>query len=148
MSTVFRLAVMGDLPELLRLEEQCFSTDRLSRRSFRWMIEGANGRLLVARCGEELAGYAVVLFHRSSSVARLYSLAIADRARGKGLGRGLLERVEACARERKCADLRLEVRVDNPVAIALYERNGYRPFGLIPAFYQDNVDALRMNKTL
>nr|WP_318011762.1 GNAT family N-acetyltransferase [Pseudomonas sp. REP124] len=148
MSTLFRLALLEDLPELLRLEEQCFSTDRLSRSSFRWMIEGANGRLLVAQYGEELAGYAVVLFHRSRSVARLYSIAIGERARGKGLGRGLLERVEACARERKCTGLRLEVRVDNPAAIALYERHGYRKFGSIPAFYQDNIDALRMNKSL
>ncbi len=148
MNTLFRLAVMEDLPDLMQLEEQAFSSDRLSRRSFRWMIAGAHGQLWVGRCGEALLGYAVVLFHRGSSLARIYSIAIATQARGNGLGRHLLDRVEASSVERECTCLRLEVRVDNPVAIALYERNGYRPFALIPGYYQDHVDALRMEKCL
>lgn len=146
MNPVFRLAVIEDLPALLALEQQCFTTDRLSRRSFRWMISRAHGQLLVAQRGERLVGYALVLFHRGTSRARLYSIAIAVDARGSGLGKQLLERAEACALEHDCACLRLEVRIDNPMAIALYERNGYRRFGLIQDYYQDHADALRLEK--
>ncbi|MBN3862474.1 ribosomal protein S18-alanine N-acetyltransferase [Pseudomonas frederiksbergensis] len=146
MNPVFRLAIVEDLPALLALEQQCFTTDRLNRRSFRWMINRAHGQLLVVQCGEQLVGYALVLFHRRTSRARLYSIAIAVDARGSGLGQQLLKRVEACALEHGCAYLRLEVRIDNPMAIALYERNGYRRFALFHDYYQDHTDALRLEK--
>lgn len=148
MNTVFRLAVVEDLPELLALEQQCFTTDRLTSRSFQWMINRAHGQLWVADRHGQLLGYAVVLFHRGTSLARLYSLAIAEQARGSGLGKQLLERIEACALAHDCAYLRLEVRIDNPAAIALYERNGYRRFALIHDYYQDHADALRLEKRI
>jgi ribosomal-protein-alanine acetyltransferase len=148
MNLIFRLAVTEDLPALLQLEEQCFTTDRLNSRSFQWMINRAHGQLLVAQRGENLVGYAVVLFHRGTSLARLYSIAIAVQARGSGLGKQLLERIEACALEHDCAYLRLEVRIDNPAAITLYERNGYRRFALIHDYYQDHADALRLEKRI
>ena len=131
MSAVFRLAVVEDLPALLALEMQCFTTDRLTARSFQWMITRAHGQLLVAEREGQLLGYALVLFHRGTSLARLYSIAIASEARGGGWGKQLLQRIEAIALEHDCAYLRLEVRIDNPAAIALYERNGYRRFALI-----------------
>ncbi|MFJ2709524.1 ribosomal protein S18-alanine N-acetyltransferase [Pseudomonas sp. NPDC087346] len=148
MSAVFRLAVVEDLPALLALEMQCFTTDRLTSRSFQWMITRAHAQLLVAERHDQLLGYALVLFHRGTSLARLYSIAIASDARGTGLGKQLLQRIEACALEHDCAYLRLEVRTDNPAAIALYERNGYRRFALIHDYYEDHADALRLEKRI
>lgn len=148
MNAVFRLAVVDDLPALLTLEMHCFTTDRLTRRSFQWMITRAHGQLWVAEREGQLAGYALVLFHRGTSLARLYSIAIAPEARGGGLGKQLLQRIEACALEHDCAYLRLEVRTDNPAAIALYERNGYRRFALIHDYYEDHADALRLEKRI
>ncbi|WP_085586933.1 MULTISPECIES: peptidase C39 family protein [unclassified Pseudomonas] len=148
MNPVFRLATTEDLPALMALETQCFTTDRLTARSFQWMITRAHGQLWVATHAGQLAGYALVLFHRGTSLARLYSIAIAATARGVGLGRQLLQRIEACALEHDCAYLRLEVRTDNPAAIALYERNGYRRFALIHDYYEDHADALRLEKRI
>lgn len=59
-------------------------------------------------------GYCLVLFHRGTSLARLYSIAIATHSRGLGLGKQLLDQAEHCARAHDCAYLRLEVRPDNP----------------------------------
>ncbi|WP_445178481.1 GNAT family N-acetyltransferase/peptidase C39 family protein [Pseudomonas sp. McL0111] len=148
MSAVFRLAVVEDLPALLALEMQCFTTDRLTSRSFQWMITRAHAQLLVAERHDQLLGYALVLFHRGTSLARLYSIATASDARGTGLGKQLLQRIESCALEHDCAYLRLEVRTDNPAAIALYERNGYRRFALIHDYYEDHADALRLEKRI
>ena len=145
MDLVFRTATLEDLPALVALEEQCFTSDRLTPRSFQWMISRAHGQLLVAEQQAQVLGYALVLFHRGTSLARLYSLAIAESARGLGLGKRLLQRMEACALAHDCAYLRLEVRTDNPAAIALYERNGYRRFALVPDYYQDHADALRLD---
>lgn len=148
MNPVFRLALLDDVKALLALEQQCFTTDRLNSRNFQWMINRANGQLIVAECDGQLLGYAVVLFHRGTSLARLYSIAIAAQARGIGLGKQLLERIEASALEHDCAYVRLEVRTDNPAAIALYERHGYRRFALIHDYYQDHTDALRLEKRI
>ncbi|SEI20894.1 peptidase C39 family protein [Pseudomonas asplenii] len=149
MDLVFRPATTDDLPALLQLEAHCFTSDRLTARSFHWMINRANARLIVTQQADgQLAGYALLLFHRGTSLARLYSIAIAPHARGIGLGRQLLQRSEACALEHDCAYLRLEVRTDNNAAIALYEHNGYRRFGLINDYYEDHADALRLEKRI
>lgn len=148
MNFVFRLATPADLVALLELEAQCFTANRLNSRNFQWMIQRAHGQLMVAEHGDQLLGYALVLFHRGTSLARLYSIAIAVQARGMGLGKQLLDRIEACALAHDCAYLRLEVRTDNPTAIALYERNGYRRFALIHDYYEDHADALRLEKRI
>ncbi|MBJ2180824.1 GNAT family N-acetyltransferase/peptidase C39 family protein [Pseudomonas veronii] len=148
MALFFRVASPSDVPTLVALEQHCFTTDRLSPRSFHWMISRAHGELLVAEQDGQLLGYALVLFHRGTSLARLYSIAIAEHARGLGLGKRLLSRIEACAVEHDCAYLRLEVRSDNPGALALYERNGYRRFALINDYYEDHAPALRLEKRI
>ena len=148
MTLFFRVALPGDVPALVALEQQCFTSDRLSSRSFHWMISRAHGQLLVAEQDGQLLGYALVLFRRGSAFARLYSIAIAAHARGLGLGRQLLSHVEACGVTHGCAHLRLEVRTDNPGALALYERNGYRRFAQVNDYYADHTPALRLEKTL
>ncbi|NWE89924.1 GNAT family N-acetyltransferase [Pseudomonas reactans] len=148
MALCFRVATLLDVPELLALEQHCFTTDRLSRRSFRWMISRAHGELLVAENAGQLLGYALVLFRRGTSLARLYSIAIAEPARGMGLGRQLLSRVEASVVAQGCNRLRLEVRTDNPGALALYEHNGYRRFALINDYYEDHTAAVRLEKPI
>ena len=148
MALFSRVALPGDIPALVALEHQCFSSDRLSSRSFHWMISRAHGQLRVAEQDGQLLGYALVLFRRGSRLARLYSIAIAARARGLGLGRQLLSHVEACAVAHGCTNLRLEVRTDNPGALALYERNGYRRFAQVNDYYADHTPALRLEKTL
>ncbi|MCK9796630.1 GNAT family N-acetyltransferase/peptidase C39 family protein [Pseudomonas sp. MAFF 302030] len=148
MDLVFRTATPDDLPALVALEQQCFTTDRLTPRSFQWMISRAHGRLILVQRQQQVLGYALVLFHRGTSLARLYSIAIAVEARGLGLGQRLLEQIEHCALEHDCAYLRLEVRSDNPAAIHLYERNGYRRFARIHDYYEDHAEALRLEKRI
>ena len=148
MSLLYHLATQADLPALLALEEGTFDGDRLSARSFRHLIAAPSAELLVAQEGGELLGYALLLFRRGATVARLYSLAISPQARGRGLGSGLLEQVERSATGRGCKALRLEVRVDNGIAIGLYERHDYRRFGRTAGFYEDGADAWRYEKPL
>ena len=148
MALSFRIATPGDVPELVALEQHCFTTDRLSLRSFQWMVSRAHAQLLVAENAGRLLGYALVLFHRGTSLARLYSIAIAEHARGLGLGKQLLKRIEMIAVEHDCDCVRLEVRTDNPGALALYEHNGYRSFARVNDYYADHTAALRLEKTL
>ena len=143
-----RPAVLGDLDALVELEARCFITDRISRRSFRHLLTRGHARILVAEADGGLAGYVGVLFSRGTSMARIYSLAVAPRRRGRGLGRALVAAAEAAAREHNCGEVRLEVRADNAGAIGLYESAGYRRFGMLADYYEDHADAIRLRKSL
>lgn len=87
MALCFRVATLLDVPGLVALEQHCFTTDRLSQRSFQWMVSRAHGQLLVADNDGQLLGYALVLLRRGTSLARLYSIAVTEPARGTGLGK-------------------------------------------------------------
>lgn len=148
MNFIFRTATSQDLPALLSLEEQCFTLDRMTLRSFQWMLSRANASLIVAEAQDQLMGYALLLFHRGTSLARLYSIAISPLSRGQGLGMRLLQQAEDNARAHDCAYVRLEVRADNTVAIRLYEKTGYRPFAVVSDYYEDHSEALRFEKRI
>lgn len=143
-----RPARIDDLDALVELEKRCFDSDRLSRRSFRHWLRQDDPGLIVAEDQSGLAGYALVILHRGTRLARLYSIAIDPDRRGQGLGERLMGAAEAYAHEHKRLYLRLEVRRDNRAAIRLYERLGYRLFGEHPDYYEDHEDALRFQKRL
>ncbi len=143
-----RDATPDDLERLVALEQRCFELDRISRRNFRHLLTKAHAVTLVAEREGALLGYGMVLLHRTTAAARLYSFAVDPAARRQGLGRRLLQAVEARARDAGAAELRLEVRPDNHGAIASYQVAGYRSFGTYTDFYEDHTDALRMEKRL
>lgn len=146
--TRIRPAAVEDLDTLVAIENACFDTDRVSRRSFRNFIRQVHSTLLVAETGGTVTGYILVLFRRGTALARLYSIALLPAARGTGAGRALLETCEEISRAHGCLSLRLEVRPDNAYAIGLYERLGYRQFGKYLDYYEDHSDALRYEKRL
>lgn len=149
-------AGVEDLDGLVGIENRAFVHDRFSRRSFRYLLSKANAATLVARddsdsendTGTGLVGYAIVLFNRGTSLARLYSIAVAPEAQKRGVGRALLAAAEAAARARAHAWMRLEVRADALAVQAFYRSHGYRTFGLHPHYYEDDVAAIRMEKSL
>jgi len=148
-----RPAVLDDLERLVAVEAACFDGDRISRRSFRHLLTKGHQatRVLYEPGGEQgggLIGYAMVLFHQGTSLARLYSLAVLPERRGLGYARALLAAAEQAAAEGDAAYLRLEVHAENDSAIALYRQAGYKPFGRIPHYYEDGGDALRLDKAL
>jgi len=147
-----RHALLSDIPALMNLENNSFTGDKLSRRQFRWMLKQGHCSLLIAFVTEDdvqaAAGYILTLFHRGTSLARIYSVAVDPAFRGQKVGQTLLQAAEQAAIEHECMALRLEVRPDNPAAISLYERNGYRQFGHYEDYYEDHARALRFQKRI
>lgn len=144
-----REGALSDIASLVRLEEASFETDRLSRRQFRYMLTRARARILLAEDTQGgLLGYVLVLFSRGTSVARLYSIAVAQAARGQGVARALVAAAEAAAWEQDRAYMRLEIRRDNLASQTLFEGTGYRRFGVLSDYYEDHMEALRYEKTL
>ena len=106
MSPCIRPASPIDLPALVELERHCFSSDRISQRSFKAFIRHGAHQLLVCREADTLLGYALLLFRRGTLLSRLYSLAVAPDQRGKGVAMLLLDAAEQLARDRQSVFLR------------------------------------------
>ena len=144
-----RQATAKDLDALLDLEQGAFESDRLTRRQLRYLLTRARATTLLAETSSgRILGYVLVLFSRASAHARIYSIAVADDARGYGLGRKLLGSAEQASEDNDCVSIRLEVRRDNTAAIALYRACGYRQFDVVSDYYHDHEEALRFEKPL
>lgn len=141
-------ASLADLDALLALEKSSFKDDRISGRQWRRHIAGTAATVLVSGRPGAADAAAVVFYRAGARSARLYSLAVAARMRGAGLGGALLAAAETDARAHGCDRMRLEVRTDNASAVALYERRGYVRVARVPRFYEDGSDAWRYVKTL
>ncbi len=143
-----RRAGPADLPALLALEHHAFASDRMSPRQFRYHLRHPRNRLLVAEAEGLLLGAALLMLRRGARSARLYSIAVAESARGRGIGRRLLSRCEQEARAAGAERMVLEVRSDNEAALALYRKMGYQPFAHRRHYYEDGADAIRLRKAL
>jgi ribosomal-protein-alanine N-acetyltransferase len=109
-------------------------------------IRDAETAVIVARDGRRLAGFAIMQF--ADVHAHLNLLAVAPAYRGRGLGRKLVDWLEACARTAGVFDVRLELRANNDRARAFYERLGFTETGRVPAYYAGREDARRMRHDL
>jgi len=104
----------------------------LRRRDYeRWLSE-PGAFLLVAREDGRTAGYALVRLEEAgptwsepARVAVVQDIAVAESARGGGIGRALLDRVGG---ESGCDVVQLAVLCANVSAKAFYERLGFEPF--------------------
>ncbi|MCB1887273.1 MAG: peptidase C39 family protein [Rhodocyclaceae bacterium] len=145
---MLRKAELADVDALVRLEDHSFLTDRLSRRSFRYMLTRANASVLVDAEAGCLRGYVLLLYSNGCSMARLYSIAVDPACKGQGVGGGLIAAAEAEAVGHDCVSMRLEIRKDNAASLALFHRHGYQPFKEVLGYYEDHMDALRFEKSL
>jgi len=137
-----------DLEALVELEDNSFSGDRLSRRRFQHWIKASNRVFLVVEKNQKVLAYGLVLLHKGTRLARLYSIAVSSLARGQGIGKKLLLALEQAAMEKGRLAMRLEVASSNESAIKLYQGMAYRSFGEYPDYYKDHGDALRMQKRI
>lgn len=100
----------------------------------------------VARLGGEAAGCGGVQIY-GAEYGELKRMYVRPRFRGRGLGRQILERLAAHARDNGIRLLRLETGIHQAEAIGLYEAFGFRrraPFGA----YREDPLSLFYEKSL
>ena len=151
-AVILRNAMPADIDGLCALETNNFTSDRISRASFLRFLRGSSARLLVADAGDSdhpnVVGYGLLLLRKNTVTARIYSLAISNEWRGIGLGTQLLAGLENFAIDAGCHRIRLEVRIENDTARALYERHGYQKVSDLPGYYEDGGDGIRLQHDL
>ena len=80
-----------------------------------------------------LAGYYLLMY--AVDEAHLLDVAVAGARQRQGLGRHLLDRIAARAREQGMASILLEVRPSNERALDVYRRHGYAEIGRRKGYY-------------
>ncbi|MCX8173826.1 MAG: GNAT family N-acetyltransferase [Thermoplasmata archaeon] len=144
-----RMAKKEDISGILAVERESFEEYlRYSPAEMRYLLFEANSEGWVAEMDGKIAGYYILLFRKNARVARLYSIAVAEEWRGKGIGRALLQHAEKRAIERGCSAMHLEVKTTNCSAIDLYTKNGYSQVEILPDYYKKGVHGIRMEKRL
>ena len=101
---------------------------------------------LVARAEGRAVGCGAVV-RSADGWAEIKRMFVSPAARGRRVGRKLLEKLEAVAREKGTTVLRLETGISQPEALALYRSAGFReiePFG----DYRPDPLSLFMEKTI
>jgi ribosomal-protein-alanine N-acetyltransferase len=135
-----------DIEALVRLDAELFADDAWPAATW-WaeLAERPRRDYLVAEVGGAVAGYGGV--DHGGEVADIMSVAVAPDSQGRGLGRVLLDELEARAAAAGALGILLEVRADTVAARALYSRGGYDEIHVRPKYYQPgDVDAIIMRK--
>jgi [ribosomal protein S18]-alanine N-acetyltransferase len=126
---------------VLALERELFGSSAWTPETF-W-AELAHPRTrwyVVAQEGERLVGYAGLMV--PGPEADVQTVAVSPSVQGRGVGGMLLDALIRQARDRGATTLLLEVRADNPAAIALYRGRGFERIAIRRRYYQpEDVDA-------
>lgn len=123
-----------DLP--LVADDEAWRARRATYRA--WFAEG-RALLFVARAGETPVGYALVVWHEGSDdtfplaprYAELFTLSVAEGARGAGVGGHLLDAVDEALAGEGDPPLAIAVMASNTDALRFYARRGVLPGELL-----------------
>jgi ribosomal-protein-alanine acetyltransferase len=135
----------SEIPEVAALSERCFPHGSWGEAELAADLTRAFAEVWVAREeeGGPIVGYAIVWFPGDDG--DVLTIGTEPRMRRRGIGRALLERLQASARERAVRTLTLEVRPSNEPAVALYEEAGFVEQAVRKRYYSDGEDALFMS---
>lgn len=130
--------------QIAQLEAQCFS-DPWSEKSIASELENPLSLWLVAEENGQVFGY--VGSQTVLDESDMMNVAVDPRFRRQGIARALIETLIAELSKMGSRCLRLEVRVSNENARALYARMGFQQLGLRKNYYHNpKEDALILGK--
>ena len=137
-----RLLRVADLPRVMEIEIASFSTP-WRENTFRGLMRRTDTDLFVAEEDGEVLGYAACWTVVDQS--ELGNVAVAVDARGRGVGRALVDAVVVRVRDRGARELFLEVRESNLGAQKVYRERGFEEVGRRRSYYSSPTeDALVM----
>jgi ribosomal-protein-alanine N-acetyltransferase len=132
------------IEDVLAIEEDLFGEEKWTAGMF-WS-ELANGHRYFAALSDGLVGYAGLAISPPGE-AWVNNIAVRRDRQHRGIGRALLDRLLAVAREHGVRYTFLEVAKDNVPAQRLYDAYGFDVIGVRRGYYQpSNTDALVMRR--
>ncbi|SDS30364.1 ribosomal-protein-alanine N-acetyltransferase [Brevibacterium siliguriense] len=101
-----------------------------------WSVKAQNGTVMLAArtaSAGDLAGW--IVMSGAGAEADVMTIATTEAARGKGIGRDLLQAGIDWAKDRGCEVVHLEVDERNAAALGMYSSFGFEEWGRRPDYY-------------
>jgi len=125
-----------NIDEVIKVENLSFSIP-WSKNAFIQEITGNKfARYICAKINGKVVGYAGMW--KICDEGHITNVAVHPEFRGNGLGNALVEHLINMAKREGIASMTLEVRQSNVVAQKLYEKYGFRAYGVRKSYYADN----------
>ena len=132
------------LAQVHRIESDVFVDDPWTPEQF-WSELAQDTRSYVVVCdGADVVGYAGLFVLPPD--ADVQTVAVAASHQGRGLARGMLDRLISEAEEMGVTHTLLEVRDGNGAALRLYSTMGFEQISRRPRYYPDGADALILRR--
>jgi ribosomal-protein-alanine N-acetyltransferase len=136
----------SDLTGICEIENSSF-TEPYPRFLLRRLLRDHSGRFFVAQTTEgKLVGYCVASTNQGS--AHLISIAVSPDQRRIKIAVGLMETLMEHLMDQGIEEIWLELKLGNKEALGLYTKLGFRKVSVVPNYYSDRSDALRMRRIL
>lgn len=116
--------------QMAAIHRDCFTTPRP------WSASEIASLLDSPHCFACFARDGFLLGRAVAGEAELLTIAVSPAVQGRGIGAGLIDLFFDAARDRQTAQAFLEVAANNPAAIHLYLKKGFRQAGKRPAYYR------------
>ena len=143
---IIRKAGLQDLNDIVRIERLCFPEETaFPAGMFAYLIRHAQA-LVALDIDGRMMGF--IVGYASGRTGVIYTLDVDPEFRRKGVGTRLLNDLEEQFRSKGAAACRLEAAVENPAALGLYRKQGYRDNALIKNYYGRGKNAFRLRKRL
>ena len=133
------------IPQIERLEEQCFSMPWTAELLMSQLKDGQHEFIAAVAQEGIVLGYVGMMFVLDEGY--ISNVAVGPDYRRAGIADALIERLLTLCREHELSFVTLEVRSGNWPAVALYEKHGFKAVGLRKNYYErPREDALIMTK--
>jgi len=127
---------LNDIKELLKIENECFTYDRLGYYHFYYQIQ--QRQIFIVSNLKEIMGYISIRFRKN--YVYIASLAIKKRYRKKGIASFMLATLE-----KSYPIMKLDCKRHN---INFYHKLGYKQVCIKYDYYTDGEDAITMEKDI
>lgn len=147
-----RSATVEDIAAILELETVSFSRaeEKFGRRQVQSLITNPHAFVVVAESDNKVFGWAAGLLrrHHASNSGRLYAVAVHPNARGKGIGKRLVNHILLSFAMHGARRIFLEVNAENQEAINLYHKLGFTDQKYLVDYYGPGYHGLRMMREI
>lgn len=134
-----------DISQIIAIEHESFHNP-YPEDIITFLYERYRTTFLVAEQGGTILGYIAGI--TSWREGHIVSLAVLPNWRRKGIASQLVEELYRIFRKYGKKRVKLEVRLSNKAAIALYENLGFERRKIVKKYYEDGEDAVMMKKRL
>ncbi|WP_199900114.1 ribosomal protein S18-alanine N-acetyltransferase [Caldalkalibacillus mannanilyticus] len=139
----FRLMKVEDIPGILEVEHQSFTTPWTADAFYNELINNHFAYYIIAEMEHKVVGYCGVWVIVDE--AHITNVAVHPEYRGRKIGEYLMRHIISLSMMYGAAKMTLEVRVSNRSAQNLYKKLGFTEHGIRKGYYTDNhEDAIIM----